>query len=292
MRKTILCILLLALLASLPVLSATTKETDVLGWTGSAWTRLAKGYLRTAQTAAHATLVIGGGYGDTGLSVAATGALTSNSTAQYDGVITSGVTGSNGGLVVKSTGAGATTFSVAGATGNTVVVGTADITGATTVTGLTTLNGGLTMDSGVFAVADTTGALTGSGPKYSVSVPLLSTAAATTARTGVFAVQRAMTITRISVCFYAYPGSSAGTCVITVNNADATASYAEDTLLNAANVDIKAKTALTPIDFTLTATGADLVLADGDYITAACINGNGDATAGTGGVLTLEYTLQ
>jgi hypothetical protein len=282
---------LLAVIA-LPVMAATVKETDVLGWTGSAWTRLAKGYLRTEQTATHATLVIGGGYDTSGLTVAATGALSSNSTAQFDGVITSGITGTNGGIVVKSTGAGATTFSVAGATGNTLVTGTMQVDGATTQTGALTANGGISCDSGVFAVADTTGAITGSGPKYYVSVPLLSIAAATTARTGVFNVRRAMTITSATVSFYAYPGSSGGTCVLTLKNADASDTMTEDTLLNAATVDIKAKTAKTPINLTLTATGADLVLAAGDMVTAACINDNGDASAGTGGVLTLEYTLQ
>jgi len=76
------------------------------------------------------------------------GALTVAGTAQVDGVVTSGKTGSNGGIVVKSTGAGATTFSVAGATGNTAVGGTLAVTGASTlasagVTGNATVGGTL-----------------------------------------------------------------------------------------------------------------------------------------------------
>jgi hypothetical protein len=81
----------------------------------------------------------GGGYsGGSGATIATTGAISSNSTAQIDGVITSGITGSNGGIVVKSTGAGATTFSVTGATGNTVVGGTLNVTGVLTAPVLAT----------------------------------------------------------------------------------------------------------------------------------------------------------
>jgi len=65
--------------------------------------------------------------------VKVTGALAVTTTAQVDGVLTSGKTGSNGGLVVKSTGAGATTFSVAGASGDTVVAGTLGVTGVATL---------------------------------------------------------------------------------------------------------------------------------------------------------------
>jgi len=77
---------------------------------------------------------VGGASKDTTVfSVGESGAISTNSTVQSNGVITSGVTGSNGGIVVKSTGAGATTFSVTGATGNTVVGGTLDVTGAVTM---------------------------------------------------------------------------------------------------------------------------------------------------------------
>lgn len=52
---------------------------------------------------------------------------------------------------------GSSKFTVAAATGNTVVAGTLGVTGATTLTGAAALNGGLTMDSTAFVVANTTG---------------------------------------------------------------------------------------------------------------------------------------
>ncbi len=63
------------------------------------------------------------------------GAFEANAAAQIDGVITSGKTGSNGGLVVRETSAGATKFSVTGADGNTTVGGTLGVTGLSTLTG-------------------------------------------------------------------------------------------------------------------------------------------------------------
>ena len=138
MRKFTIGMLLIAMLAVMAAPAfpaAQIKETNILTWNGSAWIRLTKGQIYSDVTSATtaATMAIGGGYGAAGLSVAATGALTSNSTAQFDGVITSGITGSNGGLTIKSTGAGGTTFSVAGATGNTATTGALDVTGAVTI---------------------------------------------------------------------------------------------------------------------------------------------------------------
>jgi hypothetical protein len=137
-RLTILLLAVLLVGLCLPTLGLYLKETDVLTWNGSAWARLTKGALSATCASG---LAVGGGYGDTGLSISSAGALTSNSTGLFDSTITSGKSGSNGGLVVKATG-GSTTFSVAGATGNTVVVGTLDTTGATTLTGATTVGGG------------------------------------------------------------------------------------------------------------------------------------------------------
>jgi hypothetical protein len=293
--------LILAMFSGIARAAPVTYETNVLSWDGSKWARLTKGYLLTAQSPTHATLAIGGGYGDTGLSVAATGALTSNSTALFDGSITSGKTGANGSIIVKNAAAGATYFSASGDTGNVVIKG--DIAVNTDKLAITGANGSINIGPDKFTVAGAsgntviagtatiTGELTGAGPKHYLSVPLNSTAGATTAYTGVIAVQRGMTITKASVAFWTYPGSSAGTCVFTLTNHDASGG-ADDNLLNAANVDIKAKAAHSVTDLTLTATGADLVLAAGDAVYATCVNDNGDATAGVGGVLTLEYTLQ
>ncbi len=74
---------------------------------------------------------IGGGYSSTGTTIATDGAITCASTILADSTITSGKTGSNGGLSVRSTGAGAQTFGVAGATGNITGSGTLALSGAT-----------------------------------------------------------------------------------------------------------------------------------------------------------------
>jgi hypothetical protein len=87
----------------------------------------ATGNFETTGSTTTDTLVVGGGYASSGLSVATDGALTSASTALFDSTITSGKTGSNGGLEIKSTGAGATTFGVAGATGIATFVNGATI---------------------------------------------------------------------------------------------------------------------------------------------------------------------
>lgn len=58
---------------------------------------------------------------------------------------------------------GASKFTVAAASGNTVVAGTADITGATTITGAVVANGGISGDSSTWSIADTTGVITTTG---------------------------------------------------------------------------------------------------------------------------------
>jgi hypothetical protein len=73
-------------------------------------------------------------------------------------------------------------------------------------------------------------------------------------------------------------------------NYDSSATTA-DNLLSTATVDLEGLTNNTVADLTPTATGADLVLADGDYVYATVISNNADMTGATGGVLTLEYTL-
>ena len=87
--------------------------------------------------------------------LAVTGTTTLTGAVQFDSTITSGKSGSNGGLTVKAAGGG-TTFSVAGATGNTVVAGTLGVTGASTLTGNTGISGTLA----VTGASTLTGALT------------------------------------------------------------------------------------------------------------------------------------
>lgn len=139
-------------------------------------------------------------------------------------------------------------------------------------------------------MAAATGELTGAGPKHYVSVPLGATANATT-YTGVFVAHRAMTITKASVAFVAVPASTLGTATLALTNYDLSATT-DDNLLSTATIDLEGLTNKTASDLTLTATSADLVLADGDYVYATIISNNADMTGGTGGVLTLEYTLQ
>jgi hypothetical protein len=92
-------------------------ENGILAHNGTSWVKLTKGWLYAPAP----------------------------NTLAVKGAITSGQTGTNGGITVKSTGAGATTFSVAGATGNTVVSGTLGVTGASTLTGATQQTGNLTV---------------------------------------------------------------------------------------------------------------------------------------------------
>ncbi len=135
-----------------------------------------------------------------------------------------------------------------------------------------------------------TGELTGTGPKFYASVPLGATANTTT-YTGVFIAHRAMTITKASIAYVAKPASSAGTVTFALTNYDLSATT-DDNLLSTATIDLEGLTNKTTTDLTLTETGADLVLADGDYLYATIVSNNADMTGATGGVLTLEYTLQ
>jgi hypothetical protein len=150
------------------------------------------------------------------------------------------------------------------------------------------LLGGTNHATSVLAIGKT-GEITGTGPKQYTSVPLTLTANAT-AITGVFVAQRAMTITKGSIAFAVKPASAAGTITLALANYDLSAT-ADDNLLSAATIDLEALTAKTASDLTLTATGADLVLAAGDYVYATIVSNNVDAVGG-GGVITLEYTLQ
>ena len=85
------------------------KETHLVGWNGTEWKRLARGSL-FAPAVLSAT--IGGGYGDTGITLSSAGVI------QADGNLT----------------IGASKFTVAAATGNSSVAGTLAVYGALTAT--------------------------------------------------------------------------------------------------------------------------------------------------------------
>lgn len=137
---------------------------------------------------------------------------------------------------------------------------------------------------------NSSGEIVGTGPKHYVSIPL-GCVANTTTTTGVFVAHRAMTITKASIAFVAKPTSAGGTVTFALTNYDLSAT-ADDNLQSAATIDLEALVDKTTTDLTLTAVAADLVLADGDFIYASVVSNNADITGGTGGVLTIEYTLQ
>jgi hypothetical protein len=122
----------------------------------------------------------------------------------------------------------------------------------------------------------------GVGP-IEVSVPISATANAT-ATTGVFASGGSWEVSAIEVAFHTIPASGGGTVTIAISNRDASAA-ATDNLLSTATYDLETLTNLIPTAMTLSATAADLVLADGDFIFAQIVSDNADMTGGVGGVL-------
>ena len=118
-----------------------------------------------------------------------------------------------------------------------------------------------------------------------VSVPINFTAN-TTNVFGVFASDGVWTITAMSAVMHAIPVSSAGTATLAIANYDLSTTT-DDNLLSTATVDAEGWTNATVVDLTPTATGADLVLADGDFVHATLVSNNVDLTGGTGGVLTV-----
>ena len=103
------------------------------------------------------TLTVGGGYGSTGLAIAATGNIQTNGTLTVDGLATL-----NAGIAVDTN-----KFTVADTTGNVSTAGTLGVTGISTlgiinVSGLASLDAGIDVD-GAFTVADTSGNVVTSG---------------------------------------------------------------------------------------------------------------------------------
>jgi hypothetical protein len=173
--------------------------------------------------------------------------------------------------------AGTKTFSAGAVFGNGYTGAGADI-GAT---GIFRTKGAATFDS----TASIGGELTGAGPKQYLSVPLESVAGAVTTYTGVIAPHRAMTITKGSIAFVVCPSDTAGNCTFTLTK------NASTNLLSTASITTNGGGAKTVVDLSLN-TGASLILADNDMVYAAITGFSETATAGTGGILTLEYTLQ
>lgn len=122
-----------------------------------------------------------------------------------------------------------------------------------------------------------------------ISVPITAVANVTTT-TAAFVVTRGMTVKAISVAFHTKPASSSGAVTLAVTNYDLGATT-DDNLLSTSTVDLEALTDKTASDLTLTVTGPDLDLADGDFVFCQVVSDNVDMTAGLGGVLTFEVEI-
>jgi hypothetical protein len=131
-------IAILLLTICVPGVTAT-KETDLLTWNGSAWARIAKGtlYSYTTPTAA-ATMAVGGGYGSSGCTIAATGNIQTNGTLTVDGVsVLTGATTITGACTQtgewQAGGGYASTGVTVATTGNTSIAGTLIVDGIATI---------------------------------------------------------------------------------------------------------------------------------------------------------------
>lgn len=145
--------------------------------------------------------VIGGTLGITGATTA-TGLITANG----------GVTlGAGDDLIGSSTSditINTDKFTVAGATGNTVIAGTLGITGATTATGLITANGGVTLGAGDDLIGSSTSDITINTDKFTVAGATGNTVVAgTMGVTGVSTFTGGFTFTNVSPVIWAKGGS-------------------------------------------------------------------------------------
>jgi hypothetical protein len=162
--KKLLLILLLVALAVASAQAYDIKETNIVTWSGTAWTNLTKGqlYSYTTPTAA-ATMAVGGGYDTSGCTIAGTGNISTNGALVVDGISTlTGAVGCAAALTADnivctnaatfgggyaSTGATITTGGALSIAGALVVDGASTLTGATTITGALTQTGAVTCAS-------------------------------------------------------------------------------------------------------------------------------------------------
>lgn len=139
------------------------------------------------------------------------------------------------------------------------------------------------------AWVDIKGALGSPRERKKVSVPLPALTANTTVYQGLLVIQEKVRVMAISIAAQTKPADADGTCTLAITNYDISAA-AGDNLLSAATVDLEALTNLTASDLTLTATVADLILDDGDYVYASLVNNSAAIdTNMAGGVVTIEY---
>jgi len=157
---------------------------------------------------------------------------------------------------------------------------------------LSTFNGSVAVDTGKTLAMTDAGSITLGGEKVTahkqVSIPVYATAGAAVSF-GLLPIIDNCKITHISIGFVAVPASVGGTVLLEVYNRDGGA--ANDNLLNAATFDLESCTNMVTSDLTLTATTADLQPDDGDFVYCTITSNNGDMTGGTGGVITIKYTV-
>lgn len=122
-----------------------------------------------------------------------------------------------------------------------------------------------------------------------VSVPLSALTANTTVYDAVYAVNRAMRVTKISVAALTVPVDNDGTALLKVINYDLSSTTDDDLT---ADFDLEGLTAKNSADLTLTSTAADLILAAGDMIYASLTsNSAGIDTNMADAVLTIEADI-
>ena len=123
-----------------------------------------------------------------------------------------------------------------------------------------------------------------------VSVPIGYTQN-TTVYTGCIAVTQTMQITAVTIASVTKPADADGTITLALTNRDVSVP-AGDNLLVGATFDLESLTALTSEDLALTATAADLIIENTDFVYATVIsNGATIETAPAGLVLTFHLTL-
>ena len=119
-----------------------------------------------------------------------------------------------------------------------------------------------------------------------ITVPLVTlTAASATYKVGCFAAARTAKI--LSINGFAVVAPDYATATLALSKRDV-AGTANKNLLVAATFDLEGLTALEPEALTLTATAADLLLAKGDFVSAAVAIGATEVVAGEGIGVTFE----
>ena len=138
------------------------------------------------------------------------------------------------------------------------------------------------------ALADTSVTSTAANlAQITLSVPIAAAATVAT-ETTIFAVNGSWTLIPGKVCFRVAPACSLSTVLFALENYDLSTTT-DDNLLSTATIDVETLTDKQSTDLTLTATGADLVLVDGDSVFATVTSNNADMADGTGGIVTLVF---